>query len=100
MATLTMWQLVGETREWVGPLMVTVNATPVGNFEVSVCEGATRPTVWLAADDDPDGGGVKGVLVGTGTSWPLTVGRKYTIFVKFTDTPEVPVVRGGIIKVT
>lgn len=100
MATLTMWQLVAETKEWVGPLTVTANATPVTAFEVSVCEGTARPTTWLAADDDPDGGPAKGVLVGAGSSWPLTQGRKYTIFIRFTDNPEIPVERAGLIKVT
>lgn len=100
MATLTQWELVGETKEWVGPLTVTANGTGVTSYQVSVCEGTARPTVWASADDDPDGGLVKGVLVGAGTSWPITVGRKYTIFVKFTDAPEIPVIRGGIIKVT
>lgn len=95
-----MWELVGETKEWVGPIAVTANLTPVSSFQVSLCEGTARPTTWLSADDDPDGGAAKGILVGAGTSWPLTVGRKYTIFVKFTDNPEIPVVRGGIIKVT
>lgn len=100
MATLTQWELVGETKEWVGPITVTANATPVSAFQVALCEGTARPTTWATADDDPDGGLAKGILVGAGTPWPITVGRKYTIFVKFTDNPEIPVLRGGIIKVT
>lgn len=100
MAALTQWELVGETKEWVGPIAVTVNGTPATNFEVAFCEGSARPATWAAADADPDGGLVPGILVGAGTSHPLTVGRKYTIFVRFTDTPEIPVLRCGIVKVT
>jgi len=100
MATLTQWELVGETKEWVGPITVTVDTVPVSSFEVALCEGTARPTTWAAADADPDGGGAKGILVGAGTSYPLTVGKKYMIFTRFTDSPEIPVQRAGIIKVT
>jgi hypothetical protein len=100
MTTLTIWSLVAETKEWAGPLVVTANGVPVSTFQVSVCEGAVRPTTWLAADDDPDGGATKGVLVGAGTSWPLAVGRKYMIYIKYTDNPEIPVLRAGTIRAT
>lgn len=100
MATLTMWTLVGETKEWVGPIAVAVNGTPVSNFEVAFCEGTTRPTAWAAADANPDNAAEKGILVGAGTTYTLTVGRKYTIFVRFTDNPEIPVMRAGLVKVT
>lgn len=100
MATLTQWEIVGGGHEWVGPITVTVNGTPVTNFEVSVCEGVTRPTTWATPDADPDGGAGKGVLVGATTAWPLTLNRVYTIFTRFTDTPEEPWQRAGKIKVT
>lgn len=101
MAVLTMWSLVAETKEWCGPITVTANGTPVGNFQVAVCEGTTRPTVWTTPDADPDPPGTAlGVLVGVGTIYPLTVGRKYTIFIRFTDNPEAPVERAGQIKAT
>ncbi len=100
MATLTQWELVGETKEWVGPIDFTVNGVAVTSFEVAFCEGTARPTTWAAADVDPDGGTGKGILVGAGTSHTLTVGKKYTIFTRFTDDPEIPVVRAGLVKVT
>lgn len=100
MATLTQWQLPKETKEWVGPLTVKVNGTVVTSFSVAVTEGTTRPTDWQPADPDPDGGTTLGVLVGEGTLFPLTIGRKFTIWCKFTDNPEIPVLRAGIIKVT
>jgi hypothetical protein len=100
MATLTQWELVAETKEWVGPLTLTVNGTPVTNFTVAVCEGSARPTTFTATDADPDGGAGVGVLVGVGSSWPLVVGKIYTIFGKYTDNPEIPVIRMGRIKST
>jgi hypothetical protein len=100
MATLTQWELVAETKEWVGPISVSVNEAEVDTFTVCVAEGQSRPITFLDPDPDPDGGGGYGVLVGVGTPWPLTVGRTYTIFIKYADTPETPVERAGRIKVT
>jgi hypothetical protein len=101
MATLTQWELVAETKEWVGPVTVTVNGTPVTNFTLAICEGTTRPGTFLSPDLDPDPPGTaKGIIVGTGSSWPIVSGKTYTIFFKYTDNPEIPVGRCGKIKVT
>lgn len=101
MSTLTQWELVAETKEWVGPITVTVNGSAVTNFTVSVVEGTGRPSTFSAPDTDPDPPGTaKGVIVGVGSSWPITVGKTYTIFAKYSDSPEIPVIRVGRIKVT
>lgn len=100
MATLTQWEIVTGGREWVGPIEVTVNSTPVTTFEVAVCEGVTRPTTWGDPDDDPDGGGDLGVIVGADSDWELTLNKVYTIFGRYTDNPEEPWFRIGKIKAT
>lgn len=99
--TLTTWDLVAETKEWVGPITVTVNDVVVTDFLVCVMDGQARPTGWAAADYDPDHPGeTAGVLVGTGTPWTLIAGHVYTIFVKYVDNPEAPVLRAGRISAT
>lgn len=90
------WSLVQETKEFI-PLAVTADGVAVTVFSVSVCAGTDRPTTWVAADTV---GGEKGVLVGVGTSWPLVLNVKYTVYVKFTDNPEIPVTRAVFVKVT
>lgn len=101
MATLTQWELVAETLEWVGPITVTVNGSPVTNFTLAVVEGSARPVTFVTPDADPDAPGTaKGVIVGAGSTFPLLVGKTYTIFAKYSDSPEVPVERCGKIKVT
>jgi len=90
------WSLVQETKEFI-PLVVTADGTPVTSFSVAVCAGNDRPTTFNAADTVAS---EKGVLVGVGTSWPLLLNVKYTVYVKFTDNPEIPVTRAVFIKVT
>jgi hypothetical protein len=90
------WSLVQETKEFI-PLTVDADGTPVTSFSVAVEAGETRPTGFLACDTV---GSEVGVLVGVGTSWPLVVGTKYTVYVKFTDSPEIPVTRALYIKTT
>jgi len=98
---MEQWNLVAETREWVGPLTVTINGTVVSNFVVAITEGAARPTTWVTPDVDPDPPGTAhGVLVGVDTPFPLTAGKKYTLWTRFTDNPEQPAQRTGLIKVT
>lgn len=98
---LTQWELVAETKEWVGPITVTVNGTPVTNFSVCLAESGKRPTTFATADLDPDPpNSAAGILVGVGSAWPIVAGKLYTIFAKFTDSPEIPVIRVGKIKVT
>jgi hypothetical protein len=101
MSTLVQWELVAETIEWVGPIDVAVNGSPVGVFRISVCADQARPTTWTTPDLDPNPPGTEhGVIVGTGTPWPILKGKRYTIFIQFTDAPEQPVLRAGLIKVT
>lgn len=88
--------LVQETKEFI-PLTVTADGVAVTTFDVSVCAGTDRPTVWIAASAIA---AQKGVLVGVGTSWPITLNKKYTVYVRFTDSPEIPVVRAAFIKTT
>lgn len=93
---IPIWRLVQETREFI-PIEVAANDVVTTAFEVSVCAGVARPTVWLPADVVL---GESGVLVGVGTSWPLVLRVKYTVFVRFADNPEEPVVRATYVKVT
>jgi hypothetical protein len=94
---LTTWSLPAETKEFI-PITVTANGLNVPNFEVAFTQGAARPVTWVAADEVD---GSKGILVGAGvTGRALVVGQKYTAWVRFTDTPEVPVTRACYVKAT
>lgn len=93
---LTQWSIAAETKEWVGPITVTADGVPTSSFEVTVTGPGARPSAWESASL-LDGG--RGVLVGTGTSFLLTAGRKYTVWIRYTDSPEVPVQRCGEIRV-
>lgn len=97
MADLLTWSLAAETKEFVGPITVTVDGVPVVAFDVAVTIGSARPTTWVSADVV---GSDRGVLVGTGTAHLLAVGKKYTVWVRFTDAPEIPVQRAGFVKAT
>lgn len=94
---LTTWSLPAETKEFI-PITVTADGLPLATFEVAFTAGAARPTAWASADEVD---GSKGILVGAGvTGRTLTVGQKYTVWVRFTDNPEVPVTRACYVKVT
>ena len=95
---MNTWLLVAETKEWVGPIVVTESGTPVASFEVAVASGSSRPSAWASADVNPGGGTSKGVIVGLGTDHELAVGIKYTIYVRWTDGDETPVLKAGYIK--
>lgn len=90
------WILPVETREWVGPVTVTVDGTNVTNFEITVTKDAARPLNWKTPLVIGSG---RGVMVGDGTDFPLEFGHKYTVWTRYTSTPEVPVNRAGTIKV-
>jgi hypothetical protein len=94
---LTTWTLTAETKEWVGPIAVTADGTPVTSFEVSVTAGGARPSTWEAALLLNGG---RGVMVGVGTTFPLRVGQRYTVWARFTDITEVPVLKVGAVRVT
>ena len=60
----------------------------------------TEPATWISGDWTT----VSGVyyaraLVGVGTSMALTRGY-YDVYVKITDSPEIPVLRSGLLEVT
>lgn len=95
MAGSTLWSLVAETCEWVGPISVTADDVPVTEFEIAVTGPGARPTAWAAPTVLS---GASGVLVGTGTPHPLVPGTRYTVWVRFVDVPETPVERVGYIK--
>ncbi len=96
---LVEWSLPAETKEWVGPLTVTLDGVPQTSYEVQVQLAAARPVIgaW-AAPTVLEGEG--GVLVGVGTSFPLVPLKKYTVWVRYTAAPEIPVVRAGTIRAT
>lgn len=92
---LTQWSIAAETKEWVGPITVTADGEPTEAFEVTLTAPGARPTTWEAATA-LDGG--LGIMVGTGTTFPMLPQRKYTAWVRFTDDPEQPVLRCGEIR--
>lgn len=96
MADEPTWTLAAETKEFVGPITVTLNGVPTTTFEVTVTSGAGRPTAWKDRDEI---GARRGVLVGVGTPFPLRPGQKYTIWTRMTDVSETPVERVGFIRV-
>lgn len=91
----TLWTLVAETKEFVGPISVTADGDPVTTFEVTVTAPGVRPVEW---SDPTMIDGDLGVLVGAGTDFALTPGIKYTVWIRFTDTPEIPVRRVGFVR--
>lgn len=92
---LTQWQVAAETKEWVGPITVTADGVPTTAFEVTLTGPGERPAEW-AAPTVLDGG--RGLLIGDGTDFPLQPGFKYTVWIRYSDTPEVPVQRVGQVK--
>lgn len=95
---LVTWSIPAESKEFIGPITVTADGIPVTSFEVAFTDGATaRPTTWAAADVV---GTDRGILIGPGTSHTTVVAHKYTVWVRFTDTPEIPVTRACYVKIT
>lgn len=94
---LTTWSIPAESKEFIGPITVLVDATPVTSFEVAFTDGTARPTSWAAADVI---GSERGILIGPGTTHTTVLAHKYTVWVRFTDSPEVPVTRACYVKVT
>lgn len=93
--TLTEWTLAAETKEWVGPIDVLVDDVEVTGFQVALTGPGARPTVWVSPTEI---GGDFGLLVGAGTDYPLVPFKSYTLWVRYTDTPEIPVQKCGLIK--
>lgn len=92
---LTQWNVAAETKEWVGPITVTVDDVPTTAFDVSLTAPGTRPSLWVAADELD---GAQGILIGDGTDFELLPSRKYTVWVRYTDVPEIPVQRCGEVR--
>jgi hypothetical protein len=95
MADLVTWRLPPETKEWVGPLTVTADGEAVTAFDVTVTAPGQRPADWAPPTAL---GGALGALVGAGSGFPLLPGRKYTLWIRFTDVPETPVLQAGLIR--
>ena len=92
---LTQWLVAAETKEWVGPITVLADDVSVTTFQVTLTGPGERPIEW-ETPTALDGG--LGLLVGTGTDFPLQAGRKYTVWIRFTDSPEQPVMHVGQVK--
>lgn len=93
---LVQWRLPAETKEFLGPITVTVNGTPTNAFELTLTKDAGRPTLWKAPRQVTGG---LGLLVGLGTDFPLSVGHKHTLWARISSMPEVPVQRIGLVRV-
>lgn len=93
---LTQWSVAAETKEFVGPITVSADGAPVTNFDVTLTLGAARPTAWVAATVLD---GSRGIMVGADTPFPLVARGKYTVWVRFTDSPEAPVLSVGNVRI-
>lgn len=93
---VVQWRLPAETKEWVGPIAVDANGEPVETFELTLTKDAARPASWRAPLKLSGG---RGLLVGLGTDFPLSVGHRHTLWVRFTAMPESPVQKIGMIRV-
>jgi len=88
---VTSWRVPRLSTEWVGPITVTRNGTPVTGWKLALFPRTYQPAATSEINETPstlDGG--LGVLVGPGTSHVLTPGL-YRLWVRFVDTPEAPV---------
>lgn len=93
---VVQWRLPAETKEWVGPIVVDANGEPVSTFELTLTKDAARPALWKAPLKLSGG---YGLLVGLGTDFPLAVGHRHSLWVRFTAMPESPVQKIGLIRV-
>jgi hypothetical protein len=88
---VTVWRLSSLTREWVGPITVTADDTPVTAWTYRVMPWGDKPDTPESIDDTPtDLNGGLGVLVGPGSDNVLAVGE-YQIWIRYVDSPEAPV---------
>lgn len=94
-SVITTWVLAQETKQFV-PIAVTADTVLLTGFDVAFTTGTGRPTSWAAASVVD---GDTGILVGAGTPYPLVLNQKHTVWVRFTDNPEIPVTRACYIKV-
>lgn len=88
---MSVWILPRITVEWVGPIVVTADGTPVTGWTYALFPPAYRPDLpeEVAATPDLLDDGV-GILVGPGTGNDLARGT-YRIWVRYVAAPEAPV---------
>lgn len=96
--SLTTWTLPRESKEWVGPVTVTVSGTPVTTFTLAILPKGTRPASGDWATPYALDGGL-GLLVGPGSTLVLPVGV-HRVWAKITDAPEIPVAEVGTVIIT
>jgi len=98
---ITTWRIPRLSREWVGPITVTADTTPVTSWTYAITPYNERP----ATPEDIDGvptllDDTLGVLVGPDTDNVLTAGR-YLIWVRYTSGAEAPVLDDvGVLVIT
>lgn len=85
-----IWEIPAETKEWIGPLHQFVNdiEQTTGVKYALVPLGARPGTTFT---DPLDIGGLKGLMVGPTTNFPLVAGESYRIWGTFTTGTEAPV---------
>jgi hypothetical protein len=88
---MTTWHINRLSREWVGPITVAADGTPVIGWTYAlVPEGETPATVDEIAGVPSALEGGLGVLVGPGTDHVLDPGT-HVLWVRYVDEPEAPV---------
>ena len=85
---MTTWHVNRLSKEWVGPITVQANGTPVTGWTYAIVPATEQ------LDDTADITGVPstldgglGILVGPDTGHELAPGE-YTIWVRYVDDPE------------
>jgi hypothetical protein len=103
MTRLQQWTFPAESREWVGPITLTVGNAPVATFEVAVVKRGVRPygpwTAPTTAEYTDDAGATRtgaGVLI---TPDMLAVGSWHVLARPTGPGLESPVVDVGVINI-
>lgn len=99
---LQQWTIYAESREWIGPIAVTVNGEPATSFELSVIPALNGrpagPWVGPTMAEHGDVGQAAGLVVGPGSSFPLLLGS-HLIVARYSNELEAPIVEVGVINV-
>lgn len=94
------WTVPRLSTEWVGPITVTSGDVVITDWTIAVFPRHYQPTIAEISGPPTAIDSQQGVLVGPGSSWPLTPGT-YRIWITFDHPPEAPVLNDvGLIKVT
>lgn len=98
---MTTWTLPRLSVEWVGPITVQRNGVTVTGWTYTILPATDQPTTTTAIGSTPTTiSGQLGILIGPGTTHPLTVGT-YRIWIRYVDNPEAPVLNNvGSITIT